>query len=109
MSYLTKEELKYLAQERGRELAVLLHISKMPLEIKKAWITLLPQMSLSQIEKLILFLEEGLSGQITKEVDEVFMEKILKMLNEFVQEREKIDRNFLKKIKQLRKDINNKL
>ena len=62
-SQLTAEERDYLKAKADR-LIMLLDASVMPEEVKTAWLTLLPEMNLDQIDRLIKLLEGELAAAI---------------------------------------------
>lgn len=65
----TEQELQEAFTLLGKKLAFLLAAANMPEEAKTAWASLIPQMSLEQVERLAGILEKEVSGQ-----SEEFME-----------------------------------
>lgn len=56
----TQDELNFLKSKIDRTL-MLLDVSAMPAEVKTAWVTLLPHMTLAQVDRLTALLEEELA------------------------------------------------
>ena len=60
---LTNDERAYLRAKADR-LIMLLDASVMPEEVKTSWLTLLPEMNLDQVDRLIKLLEDELAAAI---------------------------------------------
>ena len=108
-----KNNKKELSQEQitvevlefsAKKLAFLLYASTMPEDIKEAWINVLPEMTLEQIDKFIEILEAKYLNEQTKDIDEKFLKKIENVFgkwNKNVKECEKKEKSLLIKIKTL--------
>ena len=59
----TDQEIDYLKAKVNR-LVFLLSASAMPVDVKTAWLTLLPEMNLDQIDRFTTVLEEELSATL---------------------------------------------
>ncbi len=66
------EDVKRDLQLQGRKIALLLYESPMPAEIKEAWITLMPTMTLDQIDRFGTILENYFVMQQTAEIDAAY-------------------------------------
>jgi len=67
---LTDDQIK----ELGSKLALMLNAANMPEEEKEAWAALVPEMSIEQIQKLMMVLEANLAEQGFKEMQPVLEE-----------------------------------
>ncbi len=103
--HLTKKEVEELLRLKAYELAVLLHLSNMPMEIKKSWIALLPEMTLEQIDKFIMVLENALANNLTKDLDGAFLKKLKEITFKFAKEQEELDDKFLKKLNKFKENL----
>ena len=59
-----EDELKAL----GERLALLLAAAPFPEDVKEAWATLIPEMSLQQIDRLVNIIEREVAGELAEEL-----------------------------------------
>jgi len=88
-----EEELKDL----GKRLAYLLAAADLPQEVKDSWAVLIPEMSLEQIDKLMVVLERYVNSGLAKEFAS-FKEDVLKIQKNYqdkVQQSEDVAMNQL--------------
>lgn len=85
---------------QSKKFAILLYNSNIPDDVKKAWIAMLPYMSLMQIERLLNILELKFLNQETKNIDDEYKNKLQSLVNHF----NKMD---AERTKRLLKQINN--
>ena len=95
------EELAANLEFAARKLATLIHHSTMPEDVKDAWISVLPEMSFEQIEKLLSILEAKYLDEKTKHIDAEYKEKIEKLVSEFDQKKLQEDEEFIEVLKRL--------
>lgn len=88
---------------QGRKLGALLASSKMPQDIKDAWVAILPEMTLPQIEIFSNILEAGYIDSQTKDIDKKFKSKIEKQLNEFQKKENGLEKKIQKEATKLKK------
>ncbi len=96
-------ELKKELELFGRKLAVLLHDSNLPDEVKEAIIDLLPDLSLEQIDRLFLILETAYENQETKGIDQKYRKIIKYIAKEFSHDEEVLSAKFKKELEKLEK------
>ena len=96
-----QKKLEELAKDKGQRLAFFLSQSKMPQEQKEAWLALLPEMSLEQVEELLDILEAQHLNQETDQVDDDFKENITAIEDEYQQKQADLDKDAIEKMKKL--------
>lgn len=96
-----EEDLKKQAQARGQKLGFLINALNVPQEQKQAWLTLLPEMSLEQIERLADILENQYLQQQTKAIDKDLEKDLSKIKDEHNQALKDLDKQTIDKIKNL--------
>ncbi len=62
-----EEEIKAL----GERLALLLAAAPLPDDVKEAWATLIPEMSIEQIDRLVGIIEKETAGALAEELSDV--------------------------------------
>lgn len=85
------------------KLAVLLHNSTMPEDVKEAWIALLPEMTLEQIDRLLNILESKYLDEQTKDIDKEYQQKLQKFVEKYNQEEEQHKKKLLKNLSDIEK------
>lgn len=95
------EELAANMKFAARKLATLIYHSTMPDDVKDAWISVLPEMSFGQIDKLLSILEAKYLDEKTKHIDAEYKEKIEKLVSELDQEKLQEDEKFIEALKRL--------
>ena len=100
-SDLTQEDLEKLAKERGERLAFLLASLNIKEEQKQAWLTLLPDMSLDQIDRLLNILEAQYLDQNSQGAEQQFKENLEEINDEHRNKIEDLNKSTLDKIKDL--------
>lgn len=65
-------------EDLGKRLAYLLAAADIPQEVKEAWATLIPEMTLEQIDKLMVILERYVTSGMSKEFAD-FKNDVLKI------------------------------
>jgi len=86
---------------QAQKLAILLYYSTMPDDVKESWLAVIPEMSLSQIDRLLNILEAKYIDEQTKDIDEKYAKKIKKVVENFDKKRIEDKENLLKKINEL--------
>ena len=76
---MTTEEKNEL-EVKAKKLAYLLYHSNLPEDVKHAWFSLVPQMTMEQVERLLGILEAKYLDEATQEVNEELKEKLRKLL-----------------------------
>jgi antitoxin component of RelBE/YafQ-DinJ toxin-antitoxin module len=99
------EEVLNGLEGNARKLATLIFYSTMPDDVKEAWIALLPEMTLEQMEKLLNILESKYIDEKTRPVDEEYKAKLESLIKELEAQKESED----KKTVELLKKISDKL
>lgn len=79
----------------------LLDNSGMPKEIKEAWASLIPKMSLEQIDKLMQVLEARYLNQQTKDIDTKYQQDFKKLVEKYQQEDDDNRKKLIKQLKEL--------
>lgn len=82
-------------QFQGRKIAVLLYEAPIPFEIKEAWITLIPSMTLEQIDQLGTILENAFVNQQTQDIDAQYHQLAIAVAEEIAQREEEADEKLL--------------
>jgi predicted RecB family endonuclease len=89
---LTPEQLLQLSDFHGRKLAVYLASSSLPVEVQQAWLNLLGDMTLQQIDQLTDILEEEYLQNATAMVEDYYRQRWNLYAEQFQDEQ---DRNIL--------------
>jgi len=85
-------------EAQAKKLGVLLVESDIPHEIKEAWLNLLPDMSLEQIDKLLHVLETKFLNDNTGEIDKEFYEKLKVIISEHKEKQDLLDKKLINNI-----------
>jgi|SRR3989344_2534505 len=85
----------------AKKLAAFIYHSTMPDDIKDAWISVLPEMSFDQIDKLLSVLEAKYLDEKTKHIDAEYKEKIEKLVSEIGLEKLREDEKFIEILKRI--------
>ena len=80
-------ELLQNIELQTKKLAILLYQSTMPDEVKEAWVELLPQMSLEQIERLLNIVEAKYIDEQSRDIDKEYREKLEAVVMSFDKKR----------------------
>lgn len=98
---LEEKEIVENLELSAKKLALLLHHSNMPDEIKESWISLLPSMSLSQIDRFLNILEAKYLDEQTGNIDEKYKKKIEDLISDYLNENLKDKSELLDKISKI--------
>jgi len=90
------------AQFLGRKLGFLIASSTMEIDIKEAWFTILPELSLEQVTRLVDILEAKYLTQKTKMDDNGLKNNLKKIKEKYQAEQEKLDKEILDKVKEIK-------
>lgn len=104
---LTSEEFKDSFEFLGRKLGFFISALNAPEEVKNSWLSIVPKMSLEQIERLVNVFEEKYLQQETQYIDDEFKKVFEEIEKENDKKIEKIDNEAIKKINNLAKKISN--
>jgi hypothetical protein len=96
-----QEEFKDL----GKRLAYLLAAADIPQEVKEAWVTLIPEMTLEQIDKLMVILERYVTSGMAKEFED-FKNDVLKIQADHQAKVQKSEDNAMGQLDELEKMVN---
>ena len=102
---LNQQELEELAKAKGQRLAFLLSAANIDDEQKEAWLTLLPEMSLEQLEKLVDVLEAQYLNQQTKDIDKEFAKDLTNIKNEYDQKEADLEKDTIEKMRKLTENL----
>lgn len=102
---LDQKELEELAKEKGQRLAFLLSNTNIDAEQKEAWLALLPEMSLAQLERLVDILEAKYIDQQTKNIDEDFKKDLTAIKDEYDKKEADLDQDTIAKMKKLTENL----
>ena len=102
---LNQQELEELAKAKGQRLAFLLSAANIDDEQKEAWLTLLPEMSLEQLEKLLDVLEAQYLNQQTKDIDKEFAKDLTNIKNEYDQKEADLEKDTIEKMRKLTENL----
>ncbi|MDP2812074.1 MAG: hypothetical protein Q8O32_00050 [bacterium] len=102
---LNQQELEGLAKAKGQRLAFLLSAANIDDEQKEAWLTLLPEMSLEQLEKLVDVLEAQYMNQQSKNIDEDFKKDLTNIKNEYDQKEADLEKDTIEKMRKLTENL----
>lgn len=100
-----KEQLLAGLEFQARKLAFLLYASTMPESIKQSWLTVLPEMSLEQVQRFLDILEAKYLNEQTRASDKKFEAKLKQVFAKFAKQDKQRDEKLIKQIKQLTKKI----
>jgi hypothetical protein len=98
---LNQEDLEKLAKERGERLAFLLASLNIDEQQKQAWLTLLPEMSLDQLDRLLNILEAKYLDQNSQGADQEFKKDLEKIQTTHDKKTQDLKQSTLDKIKGL--------
>lgn len=93
----TEEEISQFIDFRARKLSVLLAASSMPQEVKESWVTLLPDMTLAQLDTLAEILEAEYLLNATAEIDDYFNQRFDAYVKEAEEQVRESEEKFLEK------------
>lgn len=93
----TEEEISQFIDFRARKLSVLLAASSMPQEVKESWVTLLPDMTLAQLDTLTEILEAEYLLNATAEIDDYFNQRFDAYVKEAEEQVRESEEKFLEK------------
>lgn len=65
---------------KAKKLAYLLYHSALPEDVRHAWFSLIPQMTMAQVERLSAILEAKYLDEATEDIDEELKGKLKKLL-----------------------------
>ncbi|MDA2922891.1 hypothetical protein MYX07_06540 [Patescibacteria group bacterium AH-259-L07] len=102
---LTSEEIKEAVKSQGKKLGFLIAALNISDIEKEAWLTLLPNMSLEQIERLGNILESKYTDQQTKGIDEELRSDLEKIKTEYDKKVGGLNTKTIKKIKDLSSQV----
>lgn len=95
------------AQFLGRKLGFLIGASTLPDDVKQAWLTILPELSLEQIGRLIDILEAKYLDEQTQDVNQKLEQELKQIQSKYQEKRDQLDADALEKIKDLEKQVDN--
>ncbi len=95
------DEMLVSLDVNAKKLATLLYYSDLPDEIKESWITLLPEMSLEQMQKLLDILEANYLDQATKDIDEKYTKEFSGLTEDLKKEKDENDKKTVDLIKKI--------
>jgi hypothetical protein len=87
----------------GQKIAVLLDKSTLPNDVKEAWIQLISEMKIEQLDRFLNILEREYLDRETGYIDERYQETIKEVMNKYFFNYEKNKRNLLSNLQQLEK------
>jgi len=99
----TKENLSPESELLSKKFVFLLENSGMPDEVKEAWLALLPEMSLEQLDRFFDILEAQYLNEKTKDIDEKYKKELEKVVEEFKKDTETNNKDLLQKIDSFKK------
>ncbi|OGL64465.1 hypothetical protein A3B21_05280 [Candidatus Uhrbacteria bacterium RIFCSPLOWO2_01_FULL_47_24] len=106
---LTQNELAFLKAKVDRTI-FLLDVSAMPNEVKTAWVTLLPHMTLEQVDRLTALLEEEIELTLKESKkypeDEEFILKLKAAKERYDSTVAQADKKALAQLARIEEDIN---
>lgn len=100
------QELKDLIRNKVERLAFFIEKSSMPDGVKVAWVKLLPELSLEQIDSLFDVVEAEYYTREVKEVDEKFESDLGEVMKEHNKKEENLVNKYKDKLEKLREEIN---
>jgi hypothetical protein len=102
---ISTEEFEETFKFLGRKLGFFISSLSAPEEIKNSWLSILPQMSIEQMERLANIFEEKYAQQETQYIDNEFKKILAEIEIEKDEKLNKIDEETLKKLNDLAKKI----
>ena len=99
-----KQQTEDIIKLLGQKLGFLLARSKMPEDVKLAWLSLLPKMSFEQIDRLTQILEDQIKIKAKKEWG-VVEKELIKVKKELDEKKENIDKATIKKLNDIEKEL----
>ena len=99
-----KKEIDEITKDlelHAKKLAILLHNSTMPDDVKLAWISLLPEMSAEQIGRLLNILEAKYLDEQTRDIDEKYKKELEEIVKGFENEKDENHKKLIERINQL--------
>lgn len=98
---MTVEEVKKAASDRGRRLGILLASLNLSEEEIEAWLTIIPEMSWEQINRLTDLLENAYADASTGDIDDGFRKEMEKIKEEYDRDIKSLDDEAVENIKAL--------
>ena len=107
LQQLNEEQIKALLRAKGQKLGLLLAGSNIPNEVKEAIVTILPELSLQQIDDLLNLFETRylLAKTGAAEAEKAFAEKLFSILEESEKKQEALATATLAKLDVLGKQL----
>lgn len=99
------DQIKVEAQKKGEKLGLLIASLNLPDEARESLITVLPEMSAEQIDRLISILEAAYLNQKTGNLDQDLSKKLAAIETGFEKDMQKADKDAIKELDQLEKDL----
>lgn len=103
---LTQDQLLEALKLQGRKLGFLVWKSDLPEAVKLETVVLISEMSLGQVEELLIVFEEKYTNSQTEAVDEEFKVSVKKLLKNYEKAKEEIELSFKNKLLQFEKSLN---
>lgn len=100
-----EKSIKGSASAYGKKIAILISALDISDEEKEAWFSVLPKMSLEQIDRLVDLLETKYAHQKTEGVDKKLEEDLKQIQENYNKEMGDINKEAIQKIKELSKKI----
>ncbi|NQU77342.1 hypothetical protein HQ544_01450 [Candidatus Falkowbacteria bacterium] len=101
---LTKEDQDQ-AQFLGRKLGFLIAASNLSSDIKNAWFTILPELSLEQLARFIDILESKYLDEETQDINQELEQDLKEIQEKHEKQRQELNADVLEKIKKLEKQV----
>lgn len=102
------QNLKDEAQKKGERLGFLIAGLNLSDEVKESLISILPQMTPEQLDRLISILESTYLNAKTAGIDQDFQIALKKIQNGYEKEANSANKNALDDLKKLEKDLDSK-
>ncbi|MFA5061979.1 MAG: hypothetical protein WC526_02450 [Patescibacteria group bacterium] len=102
------DQIKEEAQKKGEKLGFLIASLNLPNEARESLLTVLPEMSEEQIDRLMVILEAAYLNQKTGNLDQDLSAKLTTIEAGFNKDMQKADKDALKELSQLEKDLDAK-
>lgn len=102
------DQIKEEAQKKGEKLGFLIASLNLPNEARESLLTVLPEMSVEQIDRLVSILEAAYLNQKTGNLDQDLSAKLAAAQTGFDKDMQKADKDALKELSQLEKDLDAK-
>lgn len=100
-----QDELTEAATAQGRKLGFFIAALNTSDEIKQAWLDLLPNLSLPQLERLSNIMESKYLAEQTRSIDEDFKTELEKIKSDFGGQDEANDKKVLAQIEDLERQL----